>query len=488
MSYEQSNYYQILGVSRDASTTEIEEAFGRLRAEFARDDGTSGDPNISYLLHAYEALSNPQRRRLYDSLLLQTAEPHLISSIQVSGQEIGVMETPQIVYLLAELRSQDMDDTELLPLNLCLVVDRSTSMYGERLERVKKALQTVVERLSLGDVLSVVSFSDRAEVVLPARHVGEHHESASKIQDIHASGGTEIYQGLLAGAQQLRQMPLGDYNNQLILLTDGYTYGDAGPCLRLATEIAAEGIVLNAFGIGTDWDDHFLDALVSPSNGQADYVDTPEKIVTGLETKLQGMGTTYARHVRLQEKWPRRVQLLDSFRLTPYAQPLRIEQGEIQLGDIEGRAPLTFLLEFSIAPHPVPTRIRIPLEFVAEVIGHGEQVLKEQVQLTIQVDAPTVEPPPKVMHAVRLLTLYRLNERAWQEAESGHLNEAATRMRYLSTRFLEAREPHLAKQADIEARRLTGSEVLSSEGRKRLKYGTRALMGKTIQLEWDDSL
>ena len=46
----------------------------------------------------------------------------------------------------------------------------------------------------------------------------------------------------------------------------------------------------------------------------------------------------------------------------------------------------------------------------------------------------------------------------------------------------------LVQQADIEARRLSASGKLSAEGRKRLKYGTRTLMGKTLQLEWDDSL
>jgi Ca-activated chloride channel family protein len=488
MSNKQSNYYQILGLKKDASTGEVEEAFDQLRARYSEAGEDLSGSDFAIIDHAYEVLSSPQRRRLYDSLLAETDQAPLFTNIQTSGRQIKVLDTQQIVYLLVELRSPDMADESLLPLNLCLVIDRSTSMRGERLEQVKSALQMLLNKLSPGDVLSLVSFSDRAEVVLPALPVGKQQEPTAKIQAIHASGGTEIYQGLTAGVQQMRQVPLGDYNNHLILLTDGHTYGDAAQCLQLAARQAEEDVTINAFGIGTDWDDQFLDALVAPSGGCTEFVDSPQTIVTVLATRLQGLGKAFARHVRLQTNWPRRVKLIDAFRLTPYAQPLSTGQDEISLGDVEGRVPLTFLLEFVVAPHPIPTRIRIPLKFEAEIPGQEKQKFEEHVQLLLLNDAIPAEPPPDLIRAVRLLTLYRLNEKAWQEIELGQVDKAASRMAHLSTRFLEVGESRLAQQANIEAQRLALSGKLSAEGRKQLKYGTRALMGKTLQLEWDDSL
>jgi Ca-activated chloride channel family protein len=488
MSNQQSNYYEILGLKRDASTREVEEAFVQLRSRLSETGEDPGESDFAIIVHAYEVLSSSHRRRLYDSLLAETDKPPLVTNIQSSSQQIQVLDIPQIVYLLVELRSPEMVDNALLPLNLCLVIDRSTSMRGERQEQVKVALQMLLNKLSPGDVLSIVSFSDRAEIILPAMPVGEHQEPMAKIQDIQVAGGTEIYQGLTAGVQQMRQVALSNYNNHLILLTDGHTYGDAAQCLRLAAREADEGITINAFGIGTDWDDQFLDALVAPSGGCAEYVDSPQTIVSVLESRLQGLGEAFARRVRLQENWPRRVDLLDAFRLTPYAKPLLTGQDGIRLGDIEGRSPLTFLLEFSIEPHPIPARIRIPLAFEAEIPGQEKQVFEALFQLTILNDAIPADSPPDVIRAVRLLTFYRLNEKAWQEIELGQVDKAATRMHHLSTRFLEIGESRLAQQADIEARRLSVSGKLSAEGRKQLKYGTRTLMGKTLQLEWDDSL
>jgi hypothetical protein len=190
----------------------------------------------------------------------------------------------------------------------------------------------------------------------------------------------------------------------------------------------------------------------------------------------------------LRAKWPRAVELLDSFRLTPFAQPLQAKNGRIHLGDIEGHTPLRFLLEFSVVPQSIPLRFRIPLRFVAEVLGQGEKRFKETVSFSISEAALPSEPPADVVRAVRLLTLFRLNEKAWQEVESGRLDKAAARMSLLSTRFLEAGETSLAKQAGMEAQRLSQSGTLSPGAYKNLRYGTRALMGKTIQWDQDDSM
>ncbi len=486
MSKQKKNYYQLLGLKRDASSQEIEEAFARIKDSFADAGDKGGDSEFANIVHAYDVLSSLERRQVYDSLLQETEEPPLNTQVVTSSKQIQVLDIPQLVYFLVELRSPDMGDQTLLPLNLSLVIDRSTSMGGERLQQVKLALQMLLDKLSPGDVLSLVSFSDRAEVVLPAKHIGQHQDTTDKIQEIQVSGGTEIYQGLAAGVHQLRQSALDKHNNQLILLTDGRTYGDAVQCLQLAAREAEAGITMNAFGIGSDWDDQFLDALVSPSGGCSAYIDSAQTIISVLETRIQGLGNSYAQRLRLQNSWPRRVELLDAFRLTPYAQPLPSDESEIGLGDVEGRTPLTVLLEFKVEPHPIPTRIRIPLAFSAEIPGRGELTFSERVQLTLMDGNPPADPPAAVVSAVRLLALYRLNEQAWQEIESGEVERAATRMQHLSTRFLEVGESRLAQQADMEARRLSLSGKLSAEGRKHLKYGTRALMGKTIQLEWND--
>ncbi|MFN2135186.1 MAG: hypothetical protein ACK2UK_04480, partial [Candidatus Promineifilaceae bacterium] len=95
-------------------------------------------------------------------------------------------------------------------------------------------------------------------------------------------------------------------------------------------------------------------------------------------------------------------------------------------------------------------------------------------------------PPAQVVRAARLATLYHMHQHAWQDAEAGLLDAAVTRMRHLSTRLFEEGEQRLAQETGLEAQQLAHTGALSAAGRKQLKYGTRALTRKALQLDWND--
>ncbi len=478
--------YATLGVGRAATTAEIEAA---LAAWVARADGgeTIADVVWDRVRYAHEVLSNPQRRSLYDSLVAETTTNGLDLSVAVSATQLPLLDTPQVVYALATLAARGAP-TKRRPLNLSLVVDRSTSMRGERLEKVVAAAELLLDRLGPNDALSLISFSDRAEVVLPAAVLGTTggRETAAAWRDprqrlraITASGGTEIYQGLRAGLDELARLGGNERAGHLILLTDGHTYGDADHCLRLAREAAARGIGITAFGLGADWNDSFLDALVAPSGGQSHHAETPGDILPHLEERLSGLGDIFARNVSLRAAWPGQLALRAAFKLAPFPQPLANDADPIPLGDLEGRAPLSFLLEFVVAPLSVAARFRLPIEVRYHRPDGGAATLSRAAQL-VALEQPSggEAPPAALIEAARRLNLYRMQEKAWDEAQSGQLDVAAARMRRLTTRYMETGDLRLAQQAELEAQRLGRLGTMSPEGRKVLKYGTRSLLGQ----------
>ncbi|MCA9992870.1 MAG: hypothetical protein KDE29_17905, partial [Anaerolineales bacterium] len=62
------------------------------------------------------------------------------------------------------------------------------------------------------------------------------------------------------------------------------------------------------------------------------------------------------------------------------------------------------------------------------------------------------------------------------------------RMRRLSTRLMESGHSKLAYEAIVETQRLTRIGTMSLEGRKKLKYGTRSLLTKTMSLDAHDEM
>jgi Ca-activated chloride channel homolog len=406
-------------------------------------------------------------------------------NVQGSRKLIVASDKTQLLYLLLDVHPPADIKAARLPLNLCLVIDRSTSMRGDRIERVKNAAALVVEKLGSQDIISVIAFSDRAEVILPASHVQDRHRLVAHVRGIITSGGTEIYQGLLAGVGELRKVALDRRVNHIILLTDGQTYGDAENCLQLAHKAAKDGIGLSAFGIGTDWNDRFLDQLVAPSGGQSAYIETATQVVELLQQRIQGLGAIYASNLRLGTEFPVGLNLISGFKVAPFAQPLANEEFQLKLGHVEAQSPLLALLEVAVDPQLPGRTIQIPLRVRADIPSQQlvDYRLQRDFSLSVVAEEPAFNPPQILVDAVRALNLYRMNEKVWSDVEVGNIDQATTRMRRLTTRLLEAGQTDLARQAQMEAERLASIGTLSLAGRKGLKYGTRSLLTQTINLE-----
>ena len=475
-------YYAILGVEPQATPDQIRAAFASLRGQIPQDkQDKATNPEYARLVMAYEVLSNPERRATYDSLLVETKSLELINlRVRASRDRLKLTDTEQVVYLLVDVLPPTQESRQR-PLNLSLVLDRSTSMQGARLSHVKTAVELIVNRLTQKDTLSIISFSDRAELVVPSGVVENPTAVVGQLRAVQASGGTEIYQGLNAGVQELRKVDLAQYTNHLILLTDGHTYGDVEQCLELAQRMAKQNIGVSAFGLGTEWNDQFLDELVAPSGGQSNFIEQPNDIIKHLQERIQGLGTTYAQNIALKAALHKKATIQYGFKLEPFAQPLALDDDMLQLGSLEGRAPVSVLLELKIAPHSVETRLNLPIEVVADIPGPQlhEQTFRENYCLYMLSEVPKEMPPDNIVDAVRLMNMYRMNEKVWQEVEAGRLDVATTRMHHLSTRLLEAGETALASQAQQEMERIANAGTMSLAGRKKLKYGTRALINRT---------
>ncbi|MBE0697044.1 MAG: VWA domain-containing protein, partial [Anaerolineaceae bacterium] len=349
-----SDHYTTLGVPFNATPDEIRGAYFSLARSLHPDvnpDPATRDQFI-VIQKAYEVLSNPQRRAAYDSALpaQMRVAPELSISIKYSSPKaLPCLSEAQLTYVLVDLVcTADPSKENLPPCHVCLVLDRSTSMTGDRMDKVKSSALNLLQQLRSQDMLSVVSFSDRAEILIPPTRASALSKSDHRISLMQTSGGTEVLQGLTLGMEQLRKTN-STYLRHLLLLTDGHTYGDDEGCLELANAAANEGISISVLGMGNEWNDVLMDRLASLSGGDSIYVSDPHNLDHFLMQKLADLEAVYARGLKLEFESDLGCQLRYAFRLLPSISDLSTKS-PILLGDILYRKSISILLEFLVPP------------------------------------------------------------------------------------------------------------------------------------------
>lgn len=490
--------YSMLGVSSDASVDEIKSAYRRI-ARRLHPDSNPNNPGAAAqftdITMAHNLLSDPIQKRQFDEKRNPRDPNDLEFTLRVtpSKRTITALAETQVIYLLAELfpdaRAQHVDQPREARVNLTLVLDHSNSMSGARIENVKRAAHQIIDNLSENDFLSVITFNDRANTVIPAAPIADKPALKARVSLMTASGGTEIFQGLSAGVEQNQVYRGSKLVNHIILLTDGHTFGDQDRCMELAEEANKQGISISAMGLGHDWNDAFLDQLASKTGGTSEYINSPNAVVQFLNDQVRNLSNAFAERIRLSVAPDADVVLEMAFKLSPTPQPLEITDGHIPLGSMQANRPIAVLLQFQL-PANMENGFRSVSRLVAtgDILGNEQQahMAISDISLEVTQDHVIEEPPAAILDALSKLTLYRLQERAQEALERGDFAEATRRLQNLATRLLEMGEEALATQAMIEAKRVAHTNIISDKGRKEIKYQTRALVLSTAIISSDD--
>ncbi len=407
----------------------------------------------------------------------------LTLTCRLNKASLPVINTQQLVYVLIEAVPGEGMAQVQMPVNLSLVLDKSGSMSGKKIQNLREAAKLVVDRLGPADTISIVAFSDRKYLIAESQPVVDPLDLKKKIDRIRDGGGTAISGGMGQGLAELDKALAPDRVSRMLLLTDGQTFGDEKQCLKLGKRAGDNGIVVSALGLGDDWNEDLLDDIAEASGGVADFIDSPDKIVSFFEQAVKSMQDTVVQNAKLILRLasgitPRQVwQVLPMISNLGY-QPLSDRDVQVTLGELEKGQPRSLLVEMLVGPRPAGSYRVAQAEISYDV--PGLKLIGEKIKIDIILDfsadaAQAKQYDAEVMNIVEKVTAFKLQTRALEEAKMGNVAGASQKLRAAATRLLDMGEDELAQSALEEAENLEKGGQMSARGTKKLRYETRKL-------------
>lgn len=169
------------------------------------------------------------------------------------------------------------------PVNLSLVLDRSGSMSGQKIEQAIQAAELAVGRLGARDRVSVIIYDHDVETLVSSQVVTDEGLYAIKraLRRVSARGNTAIYAGLSQAAAELRRYRDAGYVNRMILLSDGLA--NRGPTevadfRALGRALAGEDIVISTVGLGLGYNEDIMATLADAGQGNTYFVENADDL------------------------------------------------------------------------------------------------------------------------------------------------------------------------------------------------------------------
>src|SRR5678816_4638723 len=154
-----------------------------------------------------------------DDMLDQVKGDQPVQVVASLGHPVLLAGRPAVTFLKVGLTGERKSAAYRTPANLSIVLDRSSSMEGERIAKAREAAVMLVDNLRPEDFVSVVVYSDTVEVLVPATLAADRAAITRQIRAIQSNGSTALFAGVSKGAQEVRKHLDRNRTNRVVLLS-----------------------------------------------------------------------------------------------------------------------------------------------------------------------------------------------------------------------------------------------------------------------------
>lgn len=226
--------------------------------------------------------------------------------LQLNSRE--AQEIPCDLILEAVDENSDLNTTRGRPgVDIVCAIDISGSMRGAKIDLVKRTLEFMIAKLSDNDRVSLVTFNNQSKRLCPLTAMTRHGKIllSNLVNQIQASNGTEIVEGLLTSLNILAQRRISNPVSSIVLFSDGNDNNCHSAMARTKSALIEVGSLISAgysihtFGYGTDHDSSLLNSMAEEKNGGFYYVEKDEFITEAFSNCLGELISVIADNVQI---------------------------------------------------------------------------------------------------------------------------------------------------------------------------------------------
>ena len=371
--------------------------------------------------------------------------------------ELAVAQQGFIVRAMLKLEGKAPTRDNRIPLNLSVVLDRSGSMAGEKLEAARHAAAMLIRRLHPDDVVSVVAYDDQAVTVADPAPGATQPTLPNAVSGIQPGGSTNLSGGWLRGHELVSRNKREGGVNRVVLMTDGLAntgITDPLKLLDLSRSACTTGVTTTTIGFGADYDEKLLRGMADAGGANTYYIERPDQASDVFAEELEGLLSLSAQNVSVEIRPASQVTLVavrHDYPTTAVAGGVRLD-----IGDVYAREPKSVLVELfvpSLADASVDmSNVRLAEIVVnAHVLTDGGGVERQEIRFPVTSPlTDTGHTEPEVRREILLLDAAKAREDALRKRDEGDMGGAAAMLSRVSF-ALAAASPELGRDLDEQA-------------------------------------
>ncbi len=207
--------------------------------------------------------------------------------------------------------------TNIQHVDMVIVLDRSGSMNGKKLDDAKKAALNLVSILSPSDRFALVTYSNTAVRLSDLAYVtpSTRKRLRAVISGISAGGGTNLGQGLTEGINLLAGSDKTGNIGRVILISDGLAnQGITNPNAlgNMASMAAKKDFSITTVGLGLDFNEQLMTAIADRGTGTYYYLENPSAFAAVFQKEFHHASTVAASSVKIRIAEKNGIKLVDA--------------------------------------------------------------------------------------------------------------------------------------------------------------------------------